>query len=88
MRDISMYKNVLIYTGVSNYKQIMLMKNLGLVYQGYLMPYQITKKQSTDRTKQFSILFMSQYNSLLNQTLFHNSGSLVCIKMFYLPWCL
>ena len=30
----------------------MLMKNLGLVNKGYLMPYhQITKKQSTDRTK-------------------------------------
>ena len=55
-----MYKNVLIYPGVSNYKQIMLMKNLGLVYQGYLTPYQITKQCSTDRTKQFSILFMSQ----------------------------
>ena len=54
-----MYRNVLIYPGVSNCKQIMLMKNIGLVYQGYLTPYQITKQWSTDRTKQFSILFMS-----------------------------
>ena len=63
-----MYRNVLIYPGVSNCKQIMLMKNIGLVYQGYITTYQITKQWSTDRTKQFSILFMSQYNSLLNHS--------------------
>ena len=82
-----MYKNVLVYPGVSNYKQITLMKNLGLVYQGYLTPYQITKQCSTDRTKQFSILFMSQYNSLLNQTL-SQQWVISMYKMFYLPWCL
>ena len=49
-----MYRNVLIYPGVSNCKQIMLMKNIGLVYQGYITTYQITKQWSTDRTKQFS----------------------------------
>ena len=44
MRDISMYRNVLIYPDVSNCKEITLMKNIGLVYQGYLTPYQITKQ--------------------------------------------
>lgn len=39
-----MYRNVLIYPDVSNCKEIMLMKNIGLVYQGYLTPYQITKQ--------------------------------------------
>ena len=87
MRDISMYRNVLIYPDVSNCKQIMLMKNIGLVYKGYLTPYQITKQRNTDRTKQFSILFMSQYNSLLNQTL-SQQWVISMYKMFYLPRCL
>ena len=39
-----MYRNVLIYPDVSNCKEIALMKYIGLVYQEYLTPYQITKQ--------------------------------------------